>query len=903
MTECNYEESLILRFEAAARQFATIEITEDQSERQVLNQNTDELNKELIRYRRLKADLATSTPLTNSVKRQIRDKYIPKEILRQYDLTSIRTSKDLSNFVSANQTFFREVFPTTDSVLDTVSSLDQLSFRTFSSEYPSISIRLQSGPITSAEVNDLIKSNGLDPDLFAEQVKSKRKNIFDLLNSFLEKLGIGIGIMGSFCALVEDVFALSKGVKDLTGNSGQFLENFTNVLGLINPKASEVVGNVQELIGLMQTAQQTSANVATNLQGALSTLAGALGIAMKFADVLKAAQGDTSQESGVEVDWDLEAISDAIIANDAKFLVVLPSTSKPLGDINQDGAMNAADATALDTYIAETSTPDVTIYVEKVFLPHLNQNAVDFLEFSKIPTASQPGSSMPSLLNNLSSAASTIGAGPGSGDFGISKILQTITTASSILSSIQSLASGTKPVNIKGLFAQLDQILSLGQQATEGMFEDFEKVASDYKKTAEDSLKEAEKLAVDEKAKTEEISDSNKESLEDGMTKALEASADNTKNLGAKLVESVGKVRNGIRQLAAVGVLEDLNGKLSSVVDKSAAELKSKIGLFSPESISNGLNINMISSFGKMAGKIAKASLAVNDDTIKAVKDSITGMVAQSSEKFRQKNKEEVEFVALRFCKLAAEIEKIYKDVTVPIEQITTNFKASTSSLSIAGAEVTLRAIQAGALRLTTEERYAAMQAAGQTPATISSPYINAAGDTTTVPGAGTLPMGVVPPLPADYEFPTYEQALSGAGGVLYAPGPSSSISGPAGFITKDAGGGVHPIAMRNLYTLARSWGRTITVISAYRSPKANAAARGEKNSQHLAGTAFDCDINTYQEQIRFANLAYLAGFRGFGSYLGGNTFIHVDLGPERDWAEGGFQYYSLSGPPGAKIG
>jgi len=137
---------------------------------------------------------------------------------------------------------------------------------------------------------------------------------------------------------------------------------------------------------------------------------------------------------------------------------------------------------------------------------------------------------------------------------------------------------------------------------------------------------------------------------------------------------------------------------------------------------------------------------------------------------------------------------------------------------------------------------------------------------------------------------------------VLYSPGPDSKLSGPAGFIVKPYGG-VHPIAMRNLYALARSWGKTITVMSAYRNPQANDAAGGVKDSQHLAGTAFDCDINTYQEQVIFANLAYLAGFKGIGSYLGRNTFVHIDLGPQRDWAQGGFQYYSLSGPPGAKIG
>jgi len=900
INDCNYEENFILKLEAASREFSGITISTDEEAIRILNQNTQALNRELTNYRKLKNDLTNSVVLSNSVKNKIRDQYIPKDLYRQFDLASIKTVKDISNFVASNNTFFREVFPTQESVLDAVSSLDPLVFRPFGVEYPSIAIRTVSGPITSAEVNDLITQNGLDPNLFAEQAAKKRKNIFDLLNSFLEKLGIGIGIMGSFCALVEDVFALAKGQKDLTGNSAQFLGNFTNVLGLINPKAGEIIGNVQELISLMKNAQQASTDVATNLQGALSTLAGALGVVMKFADVLQAAQGNTSQESGIEVDWDFVAISSAITANEPKFLVVLPDTTKPLGDINQDGVMDAADASAIDSYVAETGTPEVVTYIETIFLPYLNKNAASFAEFAKIPSASQPGSSMSDILGTLSSAASSIGAGPGSGDFGLSKILQTISTATSIISSIQSLVNSSKPVNIKALFSQLDQILNLGGQAAAGMFKDFNKITTDYKKTVEDTMKEAEKLSVDEKEKTKEISDSNEESLEDNVTKALETSAENSKNLGAKLVESVNKIKNGIRQLAAVGVLEDLDKKLTSVIDKSVSELKSRVGLLSPQSIGNGFNANMMSSFGKIAGKIAKASLAASEETTEKMKESVTGMLAQSAEKFRQKNKEEVEFVALRFCKVAAEIERMYKEVTAPVEQIVSNFTEANSVLTLTGADVTLRAIQAGAIRLTTEDRIAAMKAAGTLPANLSSPFVTTAGVRSTVPPAGTLPMGVVPPLPSDYEFPTYEEARAGKGGVKYSPGPSSAKSGPAGFITKSAGGGVDDDAMRRLYALARSWGSVIVIGSAYRSPIANAAAGGAKDSLHLAGKAFDCtNIEGRSTQIRFMNLAYLAGFRGFGSYRG---FTHIDTrGYESDW--GNFQYYSLPGPAGAKVG
>lgn len=900
---CSYEESLVLKLEAASREFLVYNPDDDAEALRLLNENTAALNRELANYRKLKSTQASTATIGESVKRQIREVYIPKSLRDDFEIASITTVTDLKNFISTNQTFLNSTFPTEESIYDAVSKLDPIAFRTFESEYPSIAIRLRSGSqITSAEVNGLIKDNGLDPKLFANQVKTKRKNVFDLLNRFLSKLGIGIGIMGSFCALVEDVFALSKGQRDLTGNSAQFLGNFSNVLGLINPKAGEVLGGVQELISLMTASQQASSDVASNLQSAFGTIAGALGVVMKFANVLEAAKGNTSQPTGIEVDWNLPAISDAILAGSIKFVVVIPETGKPLGDINQDGLITVEDSDAFDTYIANTATIEVASYVEDIFLPHLNRNAANFSEYSNIPSASQPNSSMSSALGTLSDVAGTIGAGPGAGDFGIAKILQTISIATGILSSIQSLVSGSKPVNIQSLFGQLDQILQLGEQAAQGMFTDFNKTAQDFKKTSDDALTEAENLAVDNKAKAAEISAGNQQALEDNVTKALETSGENSKNLGPRLVEIVNGVKNGIRQLAAVGVLENLDQQLTGVVDQSSSELKSRIGMFSPTSVGNGFNVNMLSSFGKMAGLIGQASNAASAQTTEAMKSSVTGMIAQSSEKFRQKNKEEVEFVALRFCKLAAEIERMYREVTLPLESMTGGFADTDRALSSVGNPVTLRAVQAGALRLDTQARIAAMQQAGTISANQTSPFTTAAGVRTNVPPQGTYPIGVVPPLPADYEFPSYEDALAGRGGVLYAPGPSSRLSGPAGFIVKPYGG-IHPTAMRNLYALARSWGRTITVISAYRSPAANEDAGGVTSSEHLAGTAFDCDINTYQEQVTFANLAYLAGFRGFGSYLGRNTFIHIDTGPQRDWTEGGFQYYSLPGPAGAKVG
>lgn len=94
---------------------------------------------------------------------------------------------------------------------------------------------------------------------------------------------------------------------------------------------------------------------------------------------------------------------------------------------------------------------------------------------------------------------------------------------------------------------------------------------------------------------------------------------------------------------------------------------------------------------------------------------------------------------------------------------------------------------------------------------------------------------------------------------------------------------GVKPDAMDALQRLRSALRRPLRINSAYRCPEHNKAVGGAKNSQHLMGTAFD--ISTYNmgevERLELLDAAKEAGFTGFGFY---NSFLHVDIGPSREW-------------------
>lgn len=104
--------------------------------------------------------------------------------------------------------------------------------------------------------------------------------------------------------------------------------------------------------------------------------------------------------------------------------------------------------------------------------------------------------------------------------------------------------------------------------------------------------------------------------------------------------------------------------------------------------------------------------------------------------------------------------------------------------------------------------------------------------------------------------------------------------------------GDVHPIDPSLLDVLHDVAGRTgstrpFEIISAYRSPKTNAALNRHsdgvaRNSLHLKGQAID--IRLADVPLKDLRRAALAAGRGGVGYYAGSNFVHVDTGRVRTW-------------------
>ncbi|UWL61647.1 D-Ala-D-Ala carboxypeptidase family metallohydrolase [Brucella pseudintermedia] len=90
--------------------------------------------------------------------------------------------------------------------------------------------------------------------------------------------------------------------------------------------------------------------------------------------------------------------------------------------------------------------------------------------------------------------------------------------------------------------------------------------------------------------------------------------------------------------------------------------------------------------------------------------------------------------------------------------------------------------------------------------------------------------------------------------------------------------------ALDKLQALRDRLGKPLIVRSAYRSPAHNRAVGGAPRSKHMDGMAFDIAMANH-DPVAFEAAARAVGFLGFG-YYPRSGFMHIDLGPARQWGE-----------------
>lgn len=91
------------------------------------------------------------------------------------------------------------------------------------------------------------------------------------------------------------------------------------------------------------------------------------------------------------------------------------------------------------------------------------------------------------------------------------------------------------------------------------------------------------------------------------------------------------------------------------------------------------------------------------------------------------------------------------------------------------------------------------------------------------------------------------------------------------------------PQLINRFQKVQEEFGKTIPVVSGYRSPAKNRAVGGARHSQHMSGNAIDLDVSNLSkaERNRLIQIASANGITGIGVYA---NSMHFDLGGRRAW-------------------
>jgi hypothetical protein len=317
-------------------------------------------------------------------------------------------------------------------------------------------------------------------------------------------------------------------------------------------------------------------------------------------------------------------------------------------------------------------------------------------------------------------------------------------------------------------------------------------------------------------------------------------------------------------------LIEAIKEKVGEMVEKAIQKVCQSIANFDIEAFTGPLPMPTPAQ-KQMATKVEEEKSALQEicgeDNAKRIKEKIQALIDYAVGLFANPSLEEIMALISRICAMAAGIEGLFKQLKDPLNNFADRYEEVFNTLSNASNRVTGEAIRAGAIRFTEERRQEMINNAME--------LWEAAGNVSPIT------------LEEIKGVPSWEQIKDNTHDKIRIQGGWTVNMRPASDGWNMLNMDVKVLLMR-LQKEAKNQGLVknhLIVNSAFRSQQYNTAVGGAKQSQHMQGNAVDLTWPGFSprspELTEFVNLARRTGFRGIGFY---NSFVHVDIGPERSW-------------------
>jgi len=335
------------------------------------------------------------------------------------------------------------------------------------------------------------------------------------------------------------------------------------------------------------------------------------------------------------------------------------------------------------------------------------------------------------------------------------------------------------------------------------------------------------------------------------------------------------------KSITLTAVLKKIKDTVLEIVEKVIAQLIKQVEgvVNSLTAMAGELKCAAKSAFKHIqeaANQIKEFFDEVNKD---GLKKSLEKFMAKMVAQFERLTAENVALMMFRFCQLTEIIQALLTAPVDGIKKLASALTIEQAALKSAGLVETKKAVQAGALRLSADERAKNIEAANE--------KINEEAPSLAEVANGASGNFECPTCPSQEEL---EQVAgmdeNGIGGKFSFEPQVVNQNDFEGKYLKGAGWKKvnHDVWFKLLRTIAQT-GTEVKINSAYRSPGKNASVGGASRSKHMTGDAIDVRVTgDYNTRAQFVVAASRAGFTGIGVY---SSFIHLDIGGRRAWVAG----------------
>ena len=335
------------------------------------------------------------------------------------------------------------------------------------------------------------------------------------------------------------------------------------------------------------------------------------------------------------------------------------------------------------------------------------------------------------------------------------------------------------------------------------------------------------------------------------------------------------------KSLTLTAVLKKIKDTVLEIVDKVIAQLMKQVQgvIDSVVGMAGELKCAAQSAFNHIqqaADQIKEFFDEVNKD---GLKKSLEKFMAKMVAQFERLTAENVALMMFRFCQLTEIIQSLLTAPVDGIKKLASALTIEQAALKSAGLVETKKAVEAGALRISTDEREKAIAAANE--------KINEEAPSLAEVADGASGNFECPTCPNKEEME--QVAALDENGI---PGKFTfepQVINQNDFEGKYLKGAGYKKVQKDVYykllrTIAQT-GTEVKINSAYRSAGKNASVGGASLSKHMTGDAIDVRVTgDYKKRAEFVVAASRAGFKGIGVY---STFIHLDIAGRRAWVAG----------------